>query len=795
MKQLALLCVLALLSAAAWAETINVDAGANRRPIDPRIYGVNNAAQSQVSDLNVTINRQGGNNTSRYNWLLNADNRAKDYFFESIGYPSTVAGEHGDTHISGTKAAGAEPMVTIPMLDWVAKLTPARDILPSFSVAKYGAQQYTDPFNADYGNGVKPNGSFIAGNDPNDANVASDVNFQANWINHIIGKFNPAANGGLRYYMLDNEPGLWHSDHRDVHPIGATMVEVRDRMINFATKIKALDANATVIGPEEWNYEGYFFSGYDEQYRAANGFNNAPDKMSHGNMDWLPWLLDQLHQKDMMSGQRLLDIFSVHYYPQDRGDNGVLFSDDVTPAVQARRNRATRSLWDPTYLDESYLGDNGEKINLIPRLKGWVNQYYPGTLVAVNEYSFGAEGDINGATAQADAMGIFGREGLDMACRWEVPGTGTPAYNAIKMYRNYDGAKSTFGEISIKADVTQPDNLAAFAAVRTSTGELTVMVINKIAADTPVAINLANFTPGISAQAWQLTAANTISRLADVNMAGTTLSTTVPMQSITLFIIPTSSGTPGNNPPVIQSTATAQPNPAITGQSISFNVAATDADGDALTYAWNFGDGTHAATAQATHSYSAAGNYAATVTVMDTHSGVVISSVNVTVTAMGSGGNGGGTSDPTILQVNKLNIGLAFTSQSKDTLQLSASLPSLPAGFTATGKMLILNLNGMPFPYVLDAKGKGSANGGSAMLQLKGKRDPKTKLTLFPGGSAPLSIRLKGANLADTLDVDATTESGPITEHLEIILDGVTYAADVQAGYIAKSGKSGKLTK
>ena len=54
---------------------------------------------------------------------------------------------------------------------------------------------------------------------------------------------------------------------------------------------------------------------------------------------------------------------------------------------------------------------------------------------------------MNGATAQADLLGIFGREGLDLATRWVVPDTGTPTYNAFKMYRNYDGQKSTFGDL------------------------------------------------------------------------------------------------------------------------------------------------------------------------------------------------------------------------------------------------------------------------------------------------------------------------------------------------------------
>ena len=100
---------------------------------------------------------------------------------------------------------------------------------------------------------------------------------------------------------------------------------------------------------------------------------------------------------------RLLDVFTVHYYPQ-----GGEFSDDVSSAMQLRRNRSTRSLWDPNYVDETWIND---KVQLIPRLTGWVNTYYPGTLIGITEYNWGAESHINGATTQADIYGIFGREG------------------------------------------------------------------------------------------------------------------------------------------------------------------------------------------------------------------------------------------------------------------------------------------------------------------------------------------------------------------------------------------------
>ena len=108
-------------------------------------------------------------------------------------------------------------------------------------------------------------------------------------------------------------------------------------------------------------------------------------------------------------------------------------------------------------------------------MKGWVAAYYPGTKVGITEYNWGAEGHINGATAQADILGIFGREGLDVATRWTTPDASTPTYQAMKLYRNYDGNNSTFGDTSISVAVPNPDILSAFAAIRSSDGSLTAM--------------------------------------------------------------------------------------------------------------------------------------------------------------------------------------------------------------------------------------------------------------------------------------------------------------------------------
>src|SRR5712692_2174663 len=126
------------------AVTIGIDASANRHPINPYIYGTAYATTAQLSDLNCLVNRQGGNNTTRYNWQVNADNRANDWYYESIADASSTPGERGDTFLSNSKAAGAQAMLTIPMIGWVAKVGASRGKLCSFSIVKYGAQTGND---------------------------------------------------------------------------------------------------------------------------------------------------------------------------------------------------------------------------------------------------------------------------------------------------------------------------------------------------------------------------------------------------------------------------------------------------------------------------------------------------------------------------------------------------------------------------------------------------------------------------------------------------------------------------
>lgn len=574
--------------------TISIDAAQDRHRINPNIYGINLATQAQAADLNAPLNRWGGNHTTRYNWQQNCTNRSRDWFFQTIEDGPAVAAEESDSIISASKAAGSEPMITVPIIGWVAKMGPNRTRTWSYPRQKFPNQQRFDtPWWPDSGNGFYPDGTPIYGADPNDANMPVDHNYMRGWIQHNVSTFGAANANGVRYYVLDNEYSIWHDTHRDVHPVGATYDQVWQRMRDTALMIKDIDPHAMTVGPEEWGWSGYFWSGYDLQWAGQNGeWVNTPDRVAHGGYHYVPFILASFHEYEQQYGARLLDVFTLHYYPQS-GE----YSESTDSWTQGMRNVSTRSLWDPNYTDQSWIGD---KVNLIARMRNWVDQHYPGTPIGITEYSWGADEYIGGATAQADILGIFGRENLDLATRWVTPETNTPTYNAMKMYRNYDGNKSTFGDISVRATAPNPDKVSAFASIRTSDKAMTVMLVNKqLSSTAQTTVNLANFTPTGSAQRWQLTSSNAITSLSAVTIANNSLSLTLPAQSITLLVIP------GNTADVVD------PAIALTTESVTeagiFTFAGTASDANGITKVTYKIAGGASGTATGTTSWSVTG--------------------------------------------------------------------------------------------------------------------------------------------------------------------------------------------
>jgi hypothetical protein len=540
--------------------TVNVDASADRHAIDPRIYGSSWATAAEINAMGLTLNRWGGNAMSRYNWAFSTANRCKDYYFFNI--PDGVSsgdgsnGKSADDFIGMTFGAGAQPVMTIPMLGLLPKDRTKRCSYPQATFPNQEAFATWETIVC--GNGRLPDGDGVEGNgphvvaaaDPSGIATAYPASHQGNWVQHLLNTWTPAQGGPVRYYSLDNEPSLWHADHWDVHPQGASYDEVWGKMEEFGALIRSKDANATLTGPEEWGWSGYFMSGLDQANYGTPAQDQ--DRLAHGGTKYIDWLLQQAAAYEANHGVRILDVLTVHYYPQ----SGEFFSGDTSAAMQELRNRSTRSLWDPNYVDESWIGGTevgGARVRLIPRLKEWVANHYPGTKTGITEYNWGVDSHINGGTTQADILGIFGREGLDLGVRWGTPAVGSYAANAFRMYRNYNGSGGKFGDTSVRATGPNPDSVSVFASERAADGALTVMLVAKtLSGDTPATVNLAGFAATGAVQRWELKSTNTITQLANLTPSGSAVTLTLPAQSITLLVVP-----PATAPGATTLTATA----------------------------------------------------------------------------------------------------------------------------------------------------------------------------------------------------------------------------------------------
>jgi len=484
-----------------------------------------------LSDLKLGANRWGGNDKTRYNWVQgNAVNAARDWEFRnryaSDGTVPPGPSAAADRFVAGDKVRGAATVLTVPTLGWVARDTDNGH--QSVNVPNSDKTAGYDPTDNRNRTSVK---SVARKSAPfSDApTLAGGVVYQDEWIAHLKKTFGPASNGGVQFYAMDNEPDLWDSTHTDVHPARMGYGDMVHTYLDYASAVKAVDPDAYVTGPVSWGWTGYYYSALD---RGDDNFHTFADRKAHGGDPFLLWFLKQVHAHDITAKTRTLDILDVHYYPQGSG----LYGAQADKMTRAMRERSTRSLWDPAYPDESWIG---EPVQLIPRLKNWIAAGYPGTRIGLTEWSFGADKDISGGIATADALGVFGRENIYLANYWAYPTKNAPAYLAFKLFRNPDGLGNGFGDVACTSVSADANKVACYAATDSRTGELTLMLVNKMPkATVTVPLTFSGAAVSGPVKIWRLAAdnpgENAPAKIAAFPPLPLPKSLTLPPQSVTL---------------------------------------------------------------------------------------------------------------------------------------------------------------------------------------------------------------------------------------------------------------------
>jgi hypothetical protein len=537
---------------------LTVDAAVETHKISPFIYGMNFWSQDTAvaKAARIGIDRWGGNATTPYNYKLDISNNGGDWFFEVLPNTNSAYPDVSDfnTQVTHDAGAGTKTMGSVPVTGWTVK---SRTKACSFSVAKYGVQQKTDPYWSDCGNGVKLDGTAVV-SDPTDTSMPIDERWAGDWVKYLVGKFGDAAGGGVAVYSLDNEPSWWDANHKDVHPLPFTYDEVTQNGLKVAAAVKAADPTAEVSGPVIDYWPNYFYSMKDLRTGWATGpnyvFNGNPvDRKAHGNVPMLEYYLQKFKaaQDADPAHQRLLDYLDLHTY-------FVANSGAFTAAGTADQQRvmidSTRVMWDATYTDSNYTDPDDTSAKpkplapqMIRRMQKWVDDNYPGTKLAITEYNWGAQEHISGAVAQADLLGIFGREGLDLGTLWGPPDPvkQRPGLMAFMMFRNYDGANGEFGDMALSSSSADSNKIAVYAARRTADAAITVIVINKSFGDLKSDVQVANFSATAAAKVYRYSNVDltSIKNLSDATVtlptAGSTTSVikdvTFPAMSITLF--------------------------------------------------------------------------------------------------------------------------------------------------------------------------------------------------------------------------------------------------------------------
>lgn len=488
---------------------LTVTASTGVRAISPLIYGTNGMPPNGVRPGLV---RLGGNRWTAYNWETNASNAGSDWCFQNDGYlsSSNSPGAAVTPTVSQAASVGAASLVTVPIVDYVAAdKNGGCDVrnTPNYLNVRFKQNKATKPT------------ALSATPDATDGAVYEDE--YAAWLKANAG-------GASVRFSLDNEPDLWSATHAEVHPNAVGYAELVNRSVDYAKAIKRGWPGAKVAGPVSYGFYGF------------ETLQNAPDQAGKGN--FLDWYLDQMKAADQANGGRLLDDLDLHWYPEARGGGVRITGTDTGAAVVVARVQAPRSLWDPTYVEDSWITtDYGYgPIRLLPRTNDRIAAHYPGTGLAVTEWNYGGGADISGAVASADVLGIFGREGVSMAAMWPLNGDEAYTYAAFKAFRNYDGAGHGFGDTSIGATTSDTATATVYASYDAANPNRVVLVaINKATTAKTAGIRVSHPHAFGTADVWNVTAAGGAQPVAQPSIspvATNAYRATLPPMSVTVIV-------------------------------------------------------------------------------------------------------------------------------------------------------------------------------------------------------------------------------------------------------------------
>lgn len=451
---------------------VRVDTG--RAPISPLIYGINGGAD--VARDRPQVQRSGGNRLTAYNWENNASNAGTDYCNQNdatFGGPGSPPARAYRDLLDDARARGTAAILTVPIIDRVAAdhddLGDGGQGPPACvgDVRNSGANFLQTRFVT---NAPRRGSAFPTSPDLADGAVYQDE--AVAYVRRSWGDVNVLVS-------LDNEPDLWSSTHPRVHPSAVTYAELVDRTLRFAAAVKDAWPAAPVLGFVSYGYAGY------------TTLQGAPDGAGR---PFIPFFLDRVREAEAAAGRRLVDVLDLHWYPEARGD-GVRISDTAGAQGAAARVQAPRSLWDPTYREDSWIVNDvlHAPIRLLPGLHADIAAHDPGIGLGFTEWNYGGGNHVSGAIATADVLGVLGREHVTLSTIWLLRSAAQERFTlaGLRVFTNYDGAGARFGGTTVAATTSDVARVTAYASDDAFGQRQVIVLINKATAPLTVGLTVA----------------------------------------------------------------------------------------------------------------------------------------------------------------------------------------------------------------------------------------------------------------------------------------------------------------
>jgi hypothetical protein len=538
-------------------------------PISAYVYGINGFGKFVATHTRWGLIRQGGDSYTDWNWTINYLNSGADYCYWQgqgggagalAGAIAVTTASNGDS-IPAAQAKGEAYLATLPIVDHLSAAhgnnTGINNLCPAAAACNGGASSLAvNSGNLDFAS-VDANSTAFVSNAATKGSafclcapgqpcatgctVSTNPVYQDEFVNYVRATFGSGA--APIFFMLDNEPNYWGATHPEVWPFTGTVPcqtsnvsfdDIVGRDKAFAAAIKAAWPATKVFGPVVAGDGLVYAHGYADPHLPT---------------EFLDYYLAQM-AASQLAGQPLLDVLDVHYYnpsstPGQCVENPRMFWDPSYTALSPAATDAIDFGWSGigNYFDTSWYPRR-----VIPRILDKIAKAYasgaPG--LSFSEYNSGCETSIAGAVAEADDLGVFGREGVFAAMAWPLKSlTDNYLVAAYDLYRNYAGGGETVGDMAVRATTTDVAGTSVYAFGHSDDASaVDIVAINKGTTSVSVSFSISHAPPLQTAKIYNIVdgsaavvAAVATAPALSCTCAVCTLSYTLPATSGTTIVL------------------------------------------------------------------------------------------------------------------------------------------------------------------------------------------------------------------------------------------------------------------